>query len=469
LVLPEIPKDIKFIDVSVGNTSACAVSTAKKVFCWGSNSSGQLGNNSNRASVAIVQIDNTTSNFVSVAAGYRHACALTEDGLGYCWGDNSHQQLGYVGESSKSPKAVPGIGTAASVVVGDYHSCVLLASGSVTCWGDNARKQINTSSTTMLPPTSLVSVNTISKVTLGANNTCLLDSTKSLKCFGDNAKKQSPASIVGTFNEVAAGGNTVCVVKTDETVACFGAADSSKLGTVAIDTGTPTTITGLTAVKISVGAQQVCSLDSSAKLRCWGSNTYGQLTSSFGFPEPFAPLVISVDGSKSVGETVSATVTGSESATTFSYTWKRATTVDGYLFSLTSQIDKSYLVAGSDQDKFLAVEVKQSKWGITSIGYVSASTPIGPAIRLLMTPVPTVSGVAKVGKRLVVSAGRWDSGASLSYQWYRGKTAIKGANKILYPVVAADVGKQLYVAVTGFKIGVPKITMKSTKTKKVIR
>jgi len=469
VVLPELSKDAKFTDVSVSNTSACAVTIAKKVMCWGSNSSGQLGNNSNRASAIPVPIDNSTSNFVSVASGNRHACALSEDGLTYCWGDNSHQQLGFVGDASKSPKAVPGIGTAVSVAVGDYHSCVLLANGTVTCWGDNAKKQINTSSPSMLAPTSLVTVNLVSKVSLGANNTCLLDSTKNLRCFGDNAKKQSPVSITGTFSDVSAQGNTVCAVRTDETVACFGAADSGKLGIVSVDTGTPATIAGLTAAKVSVGTSHVCSLDGSAKLKCWGSNTFGQLTSSFGFPAAFAALAVSIQGPRSVGELLSANITGPEYSTTLSYAWKRSSTLDGYPFYLPSETGQNYLVAGSDQSKFLAVEVKQSKWGLISVGYVSDFTQVGAPIRLLMTPVPTVSGIAKIGKRLIAASGRWDSGATLSYQWFRGKTAIKGANKILYQIVAADVGKQIYVTVKGLKPGLPSITTKSEKTKKVVR
>lgn len=42
---------------------------------------------------------------------------------------------------------------------------------------------------------------------------------------------------------------------------------------------------------------------------------------------------------------------------------------------------------------------------------------------------------------------------TLSYQWYRGSTAIKGATKATYKVTSSDGGKALKVVVTGSKSG----------------
>jgi hypothetical protein len=428
-----------------------------------------LGDNTSRSS-QLVEALVPASNLVAVAVGNRHACAITADGLAYCWGDNSKQQLGSTGTDSKAPRAVPGIGTATGLAVGDYHSCAQLTGGAVTCWGDNSKKQISSASSTQLAPTSLTSVNPITKVSLGAYNTCVLDSLRALKCFGDNAKKQSPAVIAGTFVDVSAGSNTVCAVRSDEAVVCFGSADSGKLGSTLVDSATPVTITDLTSAKVSVGAQHVCAIDGTGKLRCWGSNTFGQLTSSFGFPEAFSKPIITITGPKSVGDLLVASIKNEESAVIYSYSWKRASSIDGFLSTLTSQTGTSYSVVGTDLTKFFAVEVKQTKWGITSSAYQSAvAGPINPATRLLLTPAPTIIGTNKVGKVLTISAGRWDTGTTLTYQWYRGKTAIKGANKIRYSLVAADLGKQLYVSVTGFQTGLPKVVTKSVKTLKVVR
>ena len=69
-------------------------------------------------------------------------------------------------------------------------------------------------------------------------------------------------------------------------------------------------------------------------------------------------------------------------------------------------------------------------------------------------PKPTVSGTAKVGKKLTAKAGTWKpSSAKLSYQWYRGSSKIVGATKKTYTLAKADKGKTVKVKVTAKKSG----------------
>jgi alpha-tubulin suppressor-like RCC1 family protein len=469
-LVPVVTSGLSFTGVSVGDSSACAISDTKKIFCWGSNTSGQLGNNTTRTSLGMTEISLTTETFRFVAVGSKHACAVTEGGLIYCWGDNAKQQLGFVGADSRVPLAVPGIGTATSVSVGDYHSCVIQAGDAVSCWGDNSKKQISLINTNLLTPTPLVVESPVTAISLGANNTCILDSNKALKCFGDNTKKAAPGLVVGTYTEVSTSGNTVCAINTEYKVYCFGSAESSKLGSAVVDTLTPTKISDELMSSISVGSKHVCSIDKVGKISCWGSNLSGQLTSSFGFPTAFAKPLVTVSGSKAVGETLQATVTGAETKVTFSYSWKRASSISGLPGTLTTENGPSYKLSGSDLAKYFAVEIRLHKWGTTSIGYTSPlTTAIVKPIRLLFTPAPIITGTAKAGKVLIAKPGGWDSGVKLSYQWYRGNVLVKGATRATYAVTSKDVGKQLYVSVTGTKIGFPKVVTKSTRTAKTIR
>ena len=469
-LVPITSSGARYSSVSVGDSSACAISTDKKVFCWGANSSGQLGNNSARTSLEVSEIALPNASFSSVSVGLKHACAVTQEGLAYCWGDNARQQLGSVGAISRIPKAVPGIGTALSIYSGDYHNCVLQASGDVTCWGDNSKKQISATGTTYLSPTQIVSSPVANALALGTASTCILDVQKALRCFGDNTKKQSPASIAGTYKAVTAYGNTVCSISESDLIYCFGAADSNKIGLVSADTSTPTKLSDESAKLVSVGAQHVCMASVQNKLSCWGSNASGQLTSSFGFPDAYADLRVSLVGKAAIGERLSVVKSGSETKVTYTYLWKRATTVGGLVANLVSETKPTYSLTSNDSGKFFSVEVKQSKWGTSSAGYIGkATSPIGPAIRLLFTPAPLVSGTFKVGRTITARPGRWDSGVKLSYQWYRGNVPIKNAKSITYKLVATDSGKQIYVAVTGLKMGLPKVTTKSAKTSKISR
>jgi len=473
---PLAPEDTALAvdEVSVGNSSACAISNAKNLYCWGSNSSGQLGNSSVKSSTLQLNRVASDASFSKVAVGYRHACAVTDAGLVYCWGDNSRLQLGSTGADSKIPKAVPGIGTAVSIAVGDYHSCAQLQDGAISCWGDNSKKQINTSSTAQLPPTWLVLSGSVRGYSLGSFNTCLLTSTgpwsNALNCFGDNSKRQSPGVVTGSYREVSSGANTVCAVNTQDLTYCFGAADSNKINGVSVDTSTPTKISDVPTNLISVGGSHVCRTTTIGRLGCWGSNLNGQLTSSFGYPDAFAKPVVLIQGSKALGETLSAKVFSTETNVTNSYLWKRATVGSSSFASLTSQKDSTVITTGTDLGRVFLVEIKQSKWGVTSQTFSSAAYgPITAQVRILLTPVPMLSGTNKVGKFLIARPGRWDTGVKLSYQWYRGSTIIKGATKSSYQLVAADVGKQISIAVSGVKAGLPKVTKRSLKTSKIVR
>ncbi len=65
------------------------------------------------------------------------------------------------------------------------------------------------------------------------------------------------------------------------------------------------------------------------------------------------------------------------------------------------------------------------------------------------TTAPRVTGTAKVGATLTATPGTWDvEGATFTHQWLRNGTAVAGATKSTYKVVAADAGQKLSVRVT---------------------
>ncbi|MCC5866267.1 MAG: hypothetical protein JJU31_14180 [Wenzhouxiangella sp.] len=62
--------------------------------CWGNNEYGQLGNGTTTNAWMPVQVTGLSSGVKAVAAGERHACALTSAGAVMCWGDNALGQIG---------------------------------------------------------------------------------------------------------------------------------------------------------------------------------------------------------------------------------------------------------------------------------------------------------------------------------------------------------------------------------------
>lgn len=81
---------------------------------------------------------------------------------------------------------------------------------------------------------------------------------------------------------------------------------------------------------------------------------------------------------------------------------------------------------------------------------------------------PTISGTAKVGKKLKAKAGAWGpTGVRLTYQWKRDGARIGGATASSYTLVAADRGKRITVMVTGSLAGHSTVGRTSAKTAKV--
>jgi alpha-tubulin suppressor-like RCC1 family protein len=82
------------IAVAVGEGHTCALTTAGAVECIGYNSNGQLGNGKTSFSATTTWQVAIASGAIGVAAGYSHTCALMASGKVYCWGANGNGQLG---------------------------------------------------------------------------------------------------------------------------------------------------------------------------------------------------------------------------------------------------------------------------------------------------------------------------------------------------------------------------------------
>ncbi|WP_395691639.1 M4 family metallopeptidase [Nocardioides sp.] len=75
---------------------------------------------------------------------------------------------------------------------------------------------------------------------------------------------------------------------------------------------------------------------------------------------------------------------------------------------------------------------------------------------------PSISGTARVGKRLTAKPGTWTPpGVKLTYRWLRNGAAIRGATARTYQPVRADTGKRIAVKVTASKTGTRSVSATS--------
>ncbi|HET8541760.1 MAG TPA: putative Ig domain-containing protein [Anaeromyxobacter sp.] len=133
--------------VAAGGYHTCAVVNGG-VRCWGSNGSGQLGNDSTINRYAPVPVSGLTAGAQAVDGGTLCTCALVNGGV-RCWGYNGYGQLGDGSlTASLVPVQVSGLSRGVQgLAPGGYHTCAL-ADGGVRCWGTNSSGQLGNNSTT---------------------------------------------------------------------------------------------------------------------------------------------------------------------------------------------------------------------------------------------------------------------------------------------------------------------------------
>ena len=145
----------------------------------------------------------------------------------YCWGDNTHGQLGRTGESDDTPLKTATIAGGASFVIAmdayDDRTCVVLNTGTVHCWGYglNGITQID-----------LDGVKAKS-ITVGRYHDCIIDHSNSVHCWGDNDEEQlgNLASLNNNVNQIDAGHLHTCAVLKTNQVKCWGENGRAQLGT----------------------------------------------------------------------------------------------------------------------------------------------------------------------------------------------------------------------------------------------
>ncbi len=167
-----------------------------------------------------------------------------------------------------------------------------------------------------------------------------------------------------------------------------------------------------------------------------------------------------LDGKPLVGQVVKArTGAWAPAPVALSYQWKR----NGV--AIPGATKYAYRLVAADAGKKVTVTVIGSRAGYPSVAKTSAAKSVLGV--LTKTPVPTISGKAKVGRTLTVKPGVWaPSGVKLSYQWKRNGVAIPKATKPSYKLVKADRGKKITVTVTGVKSGYAPVS-KTSVSKKV--
>ena len=238
--------------------------------------------------------------FRSVSAGYLHTCAVTVEGVTYCWGEN---QLGALGNGQRdtnrlAPVLVGGGLSFAAVSAGGLdsgHTCGIRADGSAYCWGNALFGRLGDGTSGLggaVAPRAVAGVSKFTDVSAGYESTCGLLTDGEIQCWGDgtfgqlgnglfNTYDLAPVRVSGalTFVAVSAGGQHACGIAAGGAGYCWGYNGLDALGTgLAGDTARPALVAGgVNFVAVSAGRNHTCGLSSDSTAWCWGYNAYGRL------------------------------------------------------------------------------------------------------------------------------------------------------------------------------------------------
>lgn len=142
------------VAVSAGPYHNLALMSDNTVKSWGSNFLGALGDGTDLDRSTAVAVNGLAGVAIrEVAAGKGHSVALAEDGRVFTWGYNDGGQLG---DGTRTDRLLPAQVTglplpAKSVAAGDHFTVALLTDGSVYSWGQNGLGESGYGTTVPVP------------------------------------------------------------------------------------------------------------------------------------------------------------------------------------------------------------------------------------------------------------------------------------------------------------------------------
>jgi alpha-tubulin suppressor-like RCC1 family protein len=334
--------------IAAGGYHTVALASDAKVFAWGYNRFGQLGDGTTTNRTTPVAVDMSGAllgkTVIAVAAGYYHTVALTSDGKVFAWGNNGFGQLGdgtTIDRRTPVPVDMSGalLGkTVTAIAAGDYHTVALTSDGKVFAWGANDVGQLGdgTAADRLRPVavdmSGVLRGKTVSAIAAGGYYTVALTSDGKVFAWGANdvgqlgdgththrsrpvAADMSGALLGKTVTAIAAGGYHTVALTSDGKVFAWGYNVIGQLGDgTTISRRTPVAVDmtgslmGKSVTAIAAGGYHTVALTFDGKVFAWGFNRVGQLGDGT-TTNRSRPVAVGMSGAL-LGKTVSAIAAG---------------------------------------------------------------------------------------------------------------------------------------------------------------
>jgi len=289
--------DNQWKKVSAGKMSTCAIDVNDSLYCWGEIQ--KIIANESLSVAPYVPFKINDDDWYAVSVGTNFVCGIKAgDQSLWCWGINSRGQLGYDsdGINTDKPQPVPSDEGQQwhSITSGQSHSCAINSNNKLYCWGDNTDGQIgiNSAQLEVNQPTLVAETLDWKYVHAGPHHTCAITQTHELYCWGDNADLQLGTGDLGALRElqpqavfndkqwktVSAGSSSTCGITMDHMLYCWGSNTFSHIGDGTFDNRPDATQIGgdNNWASIHVAGMHSCGMKFDGSILCWGNNLAGQ-------------------------------------------------------------------------------------------------------------------------------------------------------------------------------------------------
>jgi alpha-tubulin suppressor-like RCC1 family protein len=286
-----------FCNISTGNDNTLVIDKNGRVWGWGRNQNGSLGDNTALQRLTPVSLVGAIKTFCKISAGYTHTLGVDKNNRLWGWGNNGNGQIGNNSTTSqRTPVSVLGaVKTFCKISAGNNFSLGIDKNGRLWSWGNNLQGQLGDNSITSrrTPVSVLGTVKTFCEISAKSEQSYALDKdgnvwgwgTQLIGEFGQNTT--TPRSIQGsnkTFCNIGAGFQFSLGVTSQGRAWGWGRNAAYELGDGS-NTSRLTPVSVLGAVKTfcnifaggSNGGEFSIGITNLGRLWGWGNNTFGQL------------------------------------------------------------------------------------------------------------------------------------------------------------------------------------------------
>ncbi len=320
---------MSFASISSGSTHTCALTSDGAAYCWGLNSSGELGVPSKDTCkdehlefqcAKTPMLVSGGLRFTALVVGQFHTCGVSNEGQAYCWGSDFEGQLGADSgltvchepngnplKCTTTPVPVAGGYRFVLLVAGWRHTCGVTTMGVTYCWGLDDDGQLGGDSLSVpcgevgeggqpcrRTPVRVGGEGTFTRLAAGRSHTCGLDAQGRAWCWG-RGFGIGPSMIVTItgahpqFASISANDHKTCALTSEGATLCWGVfrmGSSDLFAALTIPTpGGTWQASGDSALhftSVTTGEEHICGLTSARAAYCWGDGWEGQLGISRG-------------------------------------------------------------------------------------------------------------------------------------------------------------------------------------------